>query len=268
MECLSEKTLKTAKQHLEWFVGFSEAEASFSISKEGNLSFRINLHSDDLISLKYIKNLLSKLSNRDIGIIVESKKVTESYYSINKFQDIYEVIIPIFNKYFFTTSKYLDFSDFQRAAEIKAVAYLENRSINSEELSEILKLKSKINTKRINFDVSTLPKRELTPNRLLGFIEGDGSFTITNKSPELYIGIHIKNVHFLYEISEFFEKLPYNPSIGCREDMVDSKPKPVIRISEKVGSLAVFNILQIFNYILPFFKSLEFKSRKSEDFIY
>ena len=33
-----------------------------------------------------------------------------------------------------------------------------------------------MNTKIINFNVSTLPKRELTPQRLLGFIEGDGSF--------------------------------------------------------------------------------------------
>ena len=47
----------------------------FSISSEGNLSFRINLHRDDLITLVYIKSLLSKLAKRDIGVIVESKKM-------------------------------------------------------------------------------------------------------------------------------------------------------------------------------------------------
>ena len=46
--------------------------------------------------------------------------------------------------------------------------------------------------------------------------------------------------HFLSEISEFLKKkLPYNPSIECKEDMVDSKPQPEIRISENMGSLAV-----------------------------
>ena len=61
-----------------------------------------------------------------------------------------------------------------------------------------------MNTNRKNFDPNALPKRDLTSNRLLGFIEGDGSFTITNKSPELHIGIHSKNLHFLHEISNFF----------------------------------------------------------------
>ena len=56
--------------------------------------------------------------------------------------------------------------------------------------------------------------------------------------------------------------------LGPKEDLIDSKPKPSVRVSEKVASLAVSNILQIFNYILPFLKSLVFKSRKGEDFIY
>ena len=129
---LEPEILNTEENQIEWFVGFSEAESTFSISSEGNLSFRINLHSDDRISLEYIKYLLRKLANRDIGSIVESRRVAESYYSI----------IPIFTKYFMTTSKHLDFSDFKKAAEIKAIAYLENRSVNNKELLEILKLKS------------------------------------------------------------------------------------------------------------------------------
>ena len=41
----------------------------------------------------------------------------------------------------------------------------------------------------------------LTPNRLWGFIEGDGSFCITSMIPVLTIKQHSKNVHFLYEIA-------------------------------------------------------------------
>jgi len=61
-----------------------------------------------------------------------------------------------------------------------------------------------MNTKRKNFDLNALPKRDLTRYRLLGFIEGDGSFTITNKSPEIHIGIHSKNLHFFIWNIEFF----------------------------------------------------------------
>lgn len=120
LEGLREETLGKKNRDLEWFVGFSEAEAMFSITSEGNLSFRINLHRDDHITLVYIKSLLSNLANRDIGVIVESKKVYESYYAINKFKDIYEIIIPIFSKYYLTTSKYLDFFDLKKSCKNKS----------------------------------------------------------------------------------------------------------------------------------------------------
>ena len=67
----------------------------------------------------YIKNLLSKLAERELGVIVDSKDQHESYYSVSKFQDIVGVIIPIFSYFHFTTSKYLDFQDFKAAVEIK-----------------------------------------------------------------------------------------------------------------------------------------------------
>ena len=72
LEGLTPEILNAEINNLEWFVGFSEAEGMFFISKEGNLNFRINLHSDDLVSLEFIKNLLSKLANRDIGSIVRN----------------------------------------------------------------------------------------------------------------------------------------------------------------------------------------------------
>lgn len=65
----------------------------------------------------YIKNLLSRFAaaKRKVGVLVDSKNCHESYYSVDRFQDIVEIIIPIFTaaKYHFTTSKYLDFMDFK-----------------------------------------------------------------------------------------------------------------------------------------------------------
>lgn len=271
---LTEEVLKNEEKELDWFSGFSEAESMFFISKDGYLKFKIKLHHDDRPTLVYIQKLLSRLANRTIGVIVDSKNDHESYYSIDKFQDIVEIINPIFIKYHFTTSKYLDFIDFKEAANIKIISFLAKRKLNDQELQEILKLKSGMNTLRVCFNPKDLPKRPITPRRLLGFIEGDGSFCLPNMEPTLAIKQHAKNIHFFYDISEFLSNLPFRPNIGPATDVADSKPKPGIYDANNypqasgMSSLSVFNILQLYNYILPFFKSLELKSRKAEDFRY
>ena len=118
-----ETWLKERESELEWLCGFAEAESMFYISTTGALSFRIKLHWDDRQTLEYIKNLLSGLVNREVGGIVDSKNHHESYYIIAKFQDILEILIPLFSKYYFTTSKFLDFQDFKAAAAIKKSSF-------------------------------------------------------------------------------------------------------------------------------------------------
>lgn len=51
----------------------------FYISTTGALFFKIKLHWDDRQTLEYIKNLLSGLVNREVGVIVDSKNLHESY---------------------------------------------------------------------------------------------------------------------------------------------------------------------------------------------
>jgi hypothetical protein len=259
--------LEEREQELEWFVGFSEAESMFFISKLGVLSFRIKLHWDDRQTLLYIKNLLSELAGRDVGVIIDSKDNHESYFTVAKFKDIRDIIIPIFTKYHFTTSKYLDFIDFSLAVEIKNSSVLGKRKLRQDELAKILSIKSGMNSLRIQFNAHDIKKRPLTPNRLLGFIEGDGSFGITSMIPTLTIKQHSKNVHFLYEIAEYLNTIPYNPEIGSKEDNLNTRPVATISNSGfNTSILSVTNILQLYNYVLPFFKSLTFRSRKAVDF--
>lgn len=124
-----ETWLKGREFELEWFSGFSEAESIFYMSTTGALSFKIKLHWDLRQTLEYIKNLLSGLVNREVGVIVDSKNLHESYYIIAKFQDILEILIPIFSKYYLTTSKFLDFQDFKAAAEIRKTLYIGKKKI-------------------------------------------------------------------------------------------------------------------------------------------
>ena len=144
---------------------------------------------------------------------------------------------------------------------------MEKRKLSKEELNKILKIKSGMNSQRLQFNINDLPKRSLTPSRLLGFVEGDGTFCISNMVPTFAIKQHSKNIHFFYEIAEFLNKLPYCPEIGPKIDKLNTKPTPGVSPDGPNASiLSVTNILQLYNYILPFFKSLRFISRKSVDF--
>nr|QBM09631.1 hypothetical protein [Dactylella sp.] len=129
-----------------------------------------------------------------------------------------------------------------------------------------------MNTKRTEFNLSLLPKRNLTPYWLLGFVEGDGSFCLPNLIPSLVIKQHSKNKHVLLQISKFLSDLTINSNLNTVEAL--NKPTPGIynssgkSKSSNVLSLQISNTLQIFYHIMPFFKALEFKSRKKLDFKY
>lgn len=264
---ISDEMLNKRKLELEWLSGFVEAEGMFYVSTSGVLSFKIKLHWDDRETLKYIQDLLSELANRKVGVIIDSKDLHESYYSVSKFKDLYEIIIPIFSKYCFSTSKYFDFIDFKKVSEKKIKSFVDKRKLNEDELNEILIIKSNMNSQRLQFNIDDIPKRVLTPYRVLGFVEGDGTFCLSNMSPLFAIKQHTKNIHFLYEIAKFLNNLPYNPEIGPNIDKLNTKPTAGISpAGNNTSSLNVANVLQLYNYVLPFFKSLEFRSRKLIDF--
>lgn len=113
-----------------------------------------------------------------------------------------------------------------------------------------------MNTQRKSFNNNNLPKRSLTPYRLLGFVEGNGTFCLPNMNPYFGIKQHSKNIHFLYEIAEFLNNLPYNPEIGTKFDKLNTKPTAGVHepdLDTGMASLSVSNILQLYNYVLPFF---------------
>ena len=85
--------------------------------------------------------------------------------------------------------------------------------------------------------------------------------------PVFAIKQHTKNIHFLYEIAVFLNKLPYRPEIGPVMDKLNTNPTPgVSQQSSGLSNLSVANVLQLYNYVLPFFKSLKFRTRKEVDF--
>lgn len=85
------------KEFIEWFVGFTDGEGNFLIKldsskKSVSFRFKINLHRDELNTLKYI--------HQNLGVgrvkILSDKAVT---FEITDPNEIGKIIIPLFTDY-------------------------------------------------------------------------------------------------------------------------------------------------------------------------
>lgn len=80
--------------------------------------------------------------------------------------------------YTLKTRKYLDFNDWAEAINIKSNSTPSKRKgdyiISPKDMDTIINLKQKMNSKRIK--MIRTPNSIISPNWLIGFIEGEGSF--------------------------------------------------------------------------------------------
>lgn len=263
---------------LEWFVGFTDAEGSFSInpvltqdgltlSKVGFM-FKIALHIDDEEVLRYISAKLG------VGGVRVYKN--ECIFSVTDKKGIL-LLISIFDKYNLNTSKYLDYLDFKQA-----FFYYINRNNNLDSETKItsgaikkkiIELKNKMNTNRINFDRPESSKIIITKYWLLGFIEGDGSFFIRRDNLTPTFSIENTGVQFpvLLKIKEFLEN-----SLGFdKYSLYKIKNSSIILLTivkarsvngKSSVSLIINNINVLYNYLIPFFSDTEFLTKKGKDF--
>nr|YP_008964966.1 LAGLIDADG endonuclease [Annulohypoxylon stygium]AHB33525.1 LAGLIDADG endonuclease [Annulohypoxylon stygium] len=259
-----------SKEFLEWLVGFTDAEGNFSILPQRNwtsvgLRFTIEVHVDDIDILYKIKEKL------DIGNVVITKTRSSARFYVEKFEDINSVIIPIFKQYPLQTTKYLDFANFLDAAFIKlnSSGIYNGRMLNNKfsdtDLLKLKKLKEAMNSGRliIKSQEENFLKNKVIINKwwLLGFIEGEGTFGYKHLVPYFQIAQNQKNLFVLQAIEEYLIntlKLP--------------KGKEVIKYSLNQGtgvySMVIYTVDINFHYIVPFFESMTFFSRKGEDYLY
>jgi hypothetical protein len=132
-----------------WLIGFVDGEGCFHVSisesklsKTGSivkLRFSIAQHIRDSILIKSLVQYFA------CGIFSKSfSQGAISIYTVNKFSDINEKIIPFFEKYPLQGSKRLNFEDFKKVVEI-----MRNKGhLNQEGLEEIRKIKAGMNRGR------------------------------------------------------------------------------------------------------------------------
>jgi len=135
--------------HPYWFVGFTEGEGSFMVNflkssthlsgYQVQLRFQITQHLRDK---KLMENLIKYL---DCGKFYLHSNTEAIDIIVQKFSDIVDKIVPIFNKYPLVGEKSKNFKDF-----FKVVKLIETKAhLTHEGLEQIKKIKSGMNTRRV-----------------------------------------------------------------------------------------------------------------------
>lgn len=172
--------------------GFTDAEGCFHLSvysrDSSNLKWRVQiifeicLHEKDLPQLLAIQKYF-----KGIGNILEDSKNKLVFFKVTNVKDIVNLIIPHFNKYPLLTQKRRDFILFSKVASIME----RGGHLNNEGFMEILSIKANTNkglTQKLitafsDIKPCVLPEIEYiaiyNPYWLVGFIAGDGSFSVS-----------------------------------------------------------------------------------------
>jgi hypothetical protein len=163
------------EQFSSWLAGFIDGEGSFQVFLDRlylRVMFRIRLHKDDINVLKKIQEFLG------VGrVVIEGNSCV---FIISNVKDLINVLFPLLEKYNLYTTKWLDYIDFK-----KVVLFLSDSKTTRVSLSEIAKIQnimSNMNSGRIEYNYSLIPKIVVNPFWLLGFIEGEGTFGFKNLS--------------------------------------------------------------------------------------
>jgi len=199
-------------------------------------TFRVVLHIDDRDVLEYIQKTLG------VGTIHTSDACVT--FAVQRFEDIVQVIIPIFDTFPLQTTKVLDYKDWRTAAMIKFQGPLSKDS-----LAKILLLKAGMNQNRKSFDSYCNHTIEINALWLLGFVEGEATFGIKHLAPYFSIAQKANSARVLYAIEAFLRKIPLGFTL------TKNSQYPIgsfsLRETTAVISCSWSNIDSLHDYILP-----------------
>ena len=258
-----------------WFVtGLIDAEGTFAISilkssstKTGwtiNARFKITMHIVDLDLILKLKNFWGV----NVGKIVNFKDTCT--YRVDKLTEIYEIIIPHFDKYPLVTQKLADYILFKEIVSLM----INKEHLTLDGLNKIVSYKASLNLGlseelKLNFSNIDAVKRPLIINKnipspfwMAGFTTGDGSFYLIvrantnkiNKIPRTDIGFsvtqHLRDTLLLEKFIPFF---------NCGRIKKDTR--------YSVHYFVVSSIKDITEKIIPFFKKYHTKGVKHLNFV-
>ena len=254
---MKSKSFILKKDFLEWFVGFTDAEGNFNIKitgltnntyKNAQFTFQIGLHKDEEEILYYIMNTIK------CGHISKSKDKINFF--VNDINSLLNVIIPIFTNVNLNSSKYYHFELFK-----KAVSLTDSKNHLSDEGKSII---IDCQKEMQNMSNKWLPEPryneiKVTKNWLIGFIDGEGSFSYNKYVPRFRLENHYKELELYNKIKEFIGV--GNTLVASRVNRVNSNPTIVLEINQiKILREIIIPLMQDNNH------NVLLKSLKSKDF--
>ena len=165
----------------QWLVGFTDGNGTFHVAHQGDkwsLSFKLTQSRYNLRLLNYIKKELK------VGSI--TKDGTKAQFMIRDRKSIGSIIIPIFDKHHLLTTKHFNYILFKKAFFILEDTQLSKEEKNNK-LVEIKNIKPSKDYASPVWNNVALPLNNkqiikiVNKNWLIGFIEAEGSFYLTNK---------------------------------------------------------------------------------------
>lgn len=244
------------KNFYEWFSGFTDAEGNFYIVISNSCAFRfqINLHKDDIDALHYIQKSLG------FGEVRSYKNF--SCYIVTRLKDIAQ-LLEIFSRYPLQGSKWLNYVDFS-----KAYALYTKSDKGADTLKEIIKIKQGMNRSRLGFIMPKDKVTNITAYWLLGFIEGEGCFSINrgnNYRLDFSLSQTYSNLELMKKFKVYLENLPNTNGNHAGAMGISSI------ISKKANQQSVIRIETarigfITDIFIPFLDSLNWHSKKQLDF--
>lgn len=252
----------------EWLVGFIDAEGCFHIKRKvmsnDNIryyfEFVIKLHIDNVPLLKFVYETL------DIGRIAIRPNSNSCTFEIGSEKDL-RIFIGLLDKLPLMGSKYLDFLSFREAFFL----YFDRPGLVTDVIIDAIEnIRNNHNTRRTNFELPLDFKCIITDYKLLGLIEGDGSFIIRGQdlTPKFEIELTAVQKFLLKAIREFL--INYFLQLGLSIDQLEKAIK-IYDLKAKGNSkatvrLTISGINFIHNYFNVYLKRLHFYSDKSTDF--
>lgn len=255
--------LEINKEWLEWFVGFTDAEGSFSIVKFKNNNvrffFRIRLHKDDIKVLQEIATILNLLPPFLDG--------NSAVLQVTKLTHIVNVMVPVYTETALLTIKSVQFNLFKEAVFIKNRSIIRKTPLTTTEYNYIIKLKNSMKeamdiVQHRDTKCQHVDKLDsISPYwRLLGFVEGEGTFGYRSLVPYFQVCQHSRDIYVLNLVKKFLESLPLDPltNISCKQSSFVTK---IFNKKTNVYSYIISDLDVLFNIIVPFFSKLKFKTR-------
>jgi LAGLIDADG endonuclease len=157
---------------------------------------------------------------------IDNRKTDTLKYVVTRNEDLFNKIIPHFDRYILKTSKYLDYINFRTAVFIMR----DKKHLTKEGISLLRDIKEKMNKARSfedRFNYCWNNKIKLEPEWVQGFVDGEGSFQCeiykskrNNALIQINFSLQVKqnnhDVAILYAIKDFFNSGYLKPKYNMK----------------------------------------------------